>query len=236
MRALVLKDWRKLAVAEIDPPTTTGADVLVRVIATGICGSDVHGFTGENGRREFGQVMGHETVGRIEALGSDVPSGPGLEIGNLVTVNPVIGCGHCARCLSGNSQVCADKTVIGVSSAYISAFAELFVAPVSNVVPLTPGTPAEYGALVEPLAVGYHAARRGGIRSGDSVLVVGGGPIGQACVLAAQRLGAEQVVLSEPSHHRRELSAASWAPTRSTRRRSPTFRRPWPALWAGHRR
>jgi threonine dehydrogenase-like Zn-dependent dehydrogenase len=205
MRTLVLKDWRRLDIEQAPDPELHQEEVLVRTIATGICGSDVHGYTGENGRRILGQVMGHETVGQVEALGPEVTAASGLSVGDLVTVNPVIGCGQCELCRRGNPQACSTKTVVGVTPSYTSAFAELIVAPAPNVISLPKGTPVEYGALVEPLAVGYHAARRGGIKDGSLVLVVGGGPIGQACVLAAQRLGADRVVVSEPSEHRRTL-------------------------------
>jgi threonine dehydrogenase-like Zn-dependent dehydrogenase len=205
MRTLVLKDWRRLDIEEAPDPDLRQEEVLVRTIATGICGSDVHGYTGENGRRILGQVMGHETVGRVEALGPEATAVSSLNVGDLVTVNPVIGCGQCEMCQQGNPQACSTKTVVGVTPSYTSAFAELIAAPAPNVIPIPKGTPVEYGALVEPLAVGYHAARRGGIKHGDLVLVVGGGPIGQACVLAAQRLGANSVVVSEPSKHRRTL-------------------------------
>ncbi|GFJ86803.1 zinc-dependent alcohol dehydrogenase [Phytohabitans rumicis] len=167
--------------------------MLVRVAATGICGSDLHGYTGENGRRHPGQVMGHETVGRIEGSGA------------LVTVNPVIGCGICAQCAAGTEQLCAGRRIIGVDPTYRSAFAELMAVPAGNVVVLPVDTPIEYGALVEPLSVGYHAAVRGGVSPDDRVLVIGGGPIGQACALAARRLGAAVVVVSEPTASRRAL-------------------------------
>jgi threonine dehydrogenase-like Zn-dependent dehydrogenase len=128
-------------------------------------------------------------------------------------VNPVIGCGHCARCLAGQDQACPDRVVIGVAPTRVSAFAERLVAPARNVVALPAGTPPEHGALVEPLAVGLHAARRGGITSGQTVLVVGGGPVGQACALAAQREGADRVVVSEPNPERRRLVGALGALT-----------------------
>ena len=95
--------------------------------------------------------------------------------------------------------------MIGVNQEIPSAFAELMLAPAGNVVVLPDDLPEEYGALIEPLAVGYHAARRGDVGSSDAVLVIGGGPIGQAAALAARRLGAERVVVSEPSRARREL-------------------------------
>src|ERR1700712_5788896 len=207
MRALVLQDWWKLGVEDRPDPVAAPGEILVRPVATGICGSDIHGYTGENGRRSFGQIMGHETVGPVEAVvGGVEATAPGL--GAVVTINPVIGCGHCEMCLSGNAQACATKSVIGVTASYTSAFAELVSVPAANVIALPEGTPVEYGALVEPLAVGYHAARRGAIGPGAKVLVIGGGPIGQACILAALRLGADAVAVSELNEHRRGLCAA----------------------------
>jgi len=213
MRALVLTDWWQLEVQEVPDPEVGPTDVVLDIVATGICGSDIHGFTGENGRRSLGQVMGHETVGRIARIGDAVPASAGLELGAVATVNPVISCGRCTQCRAGREQACPDKRVIGVDPSYPSAFAEQMVVPAGNVVPLPDGMPIEYGALVEPLAVGYHALRRGDCRPGDSVLVIGGGPIGQACVLAARRLGAGAVVVSEPDPHRRELSESIGART-----------------------
>ncbi|UFU03953.1 alcohol dehydrogenase catalytic domain-containing protein [Ruania suaedae] len=204
MKALVYRGPWTLAVETMADPEPGAQEVLIRVVATGICGSDIHGYTGENGRRHPGQVMGHETVGRIAGLGSGVS---GMEIGALVTVNPVIACGDCPVCEAGSEQWCASRTVIGVDRDYPSAFAELLRAPARNVIVLPETIPAQYGALVEPLAVGYHAARRGGCREQDRVLVLGGGPIGQAAALAARRLGARSVVVSEPAPARRALIA-----------------------------
>jgi threonine dehydrogenase-like Zn-dependent dehydrogenase len=204
MRALVLADFWNLAVDDVPEPSPGPADVLISVVATGICGSDLHGYTGENGRRVRGQVMGHETVGRVLAVGPD--AGGDLAVGDAVTVNPVLWCGECRQCAVGREQACPNKQVIGVTPELRSAFAERMAVPARNAVKLPAGMPIEHGALVEPLAVGYHALVRGGCREGDAVLVLGGGPIGQACVLAAQRLGAERVVVSEPAPHRRALT------------------------------
>src|ERR1700710_2045653 len=129
MRALVLQDWWKLGVEDRPEPVAAPGEILVRPVATGICGSDIHGYTGENGRRSFGQVMGHETVGTGEAVGggADVETAPA--VGAVVTINPVIGCGHCEMCRAGNAQACATKSVIGVTASYTSAFAELVSVP-----------------------------------------------------------------------------------------------------------
>jgi 2-desacetyl-2-hydroxyethyl bacteriochlorophyllide A dehydrogenase len=202
MRALVYHGPNDIGVEERPDPEPGPGEVLLRITATGICGSDLHGYTGENKRRHPGQIMGHETVGRIVAVGPDVP---GLEPGRVATVNPVIGCGACAQCAAGTEQLCPRRKVIGVDREIASAFAELMLAPARNVVVLPQDLPEEFGALVEPLAVGYHAARSGRVGPDDAVLVIGGGPIGQACALAARRLGAEKVVVSEPAKARRGL-------------------------------
>lgn len=213
MRVLVLEDWWKLVVAERPDPVPAGDQVLLEIHATGICGSDIHGFTGATGRRQVGQVMGHETVGRVLALGDGVGPEYGLEVGAVATVNPVMSCGACEQCRAGSDQACPNRSVIGVDPAVSSAFADKMLAPAGNVVPLPDTMPIDYGALVEPLAVGYHAIHRGRIGPGDRVLVIGGGPVGQACVLAAQREGAGRVVVSEPNAARRRLNEALGAVT-----------------------
>jgi threonine dehydrogenase-like Zn-dependent dehydrogenase len=206
MRALVYHGPHDIGVEQRQDPDPGPGEVLLRITATGICGSDLHGYTGENKRRHPGQIMGHETVGRIVAVGPGV-SGSGLEPGRVATVNPVIGCGECAQCAAGSEQLCPRRRVIGVDRDISSAFAELMLAPAANVVVLPDDVPEEFGALVEPLSVGYHAAVSGSVGSDDAVLVIGGGPIGQACALGARRLGAEQVAVSEPSTARRALVA-----------------------------
>lgn len=208
MQVLIWNGPWDLAVGTREDPVPGPGDVLITVAATGICGSDVHGFTGENGRRHPGQVMGHEVVGHVAAVGDDVPGTHEVRPGDTVTVNPLIACGRCDACAAGAEQSCRNRRVIGVNPEIVSAFAEMLVAPAANVVVLPPAMPLEYGALVEPLSVGYHAARRGACGADDTVLVIGGGPIGQACVLAAQRLAATRVVVTEPNPHRRALAGS----------------------------
>jgi D-arabinose 1-dehydrogenase-like Zn-dependent alcohol dehydrogenase len=104
MRVLVLEDWWKLVVAERPDPAPAGRQVLLEIHATGICGSDIHGFTGATGRRQLGQVMGHETVGRVVALGDGVGPEFGLEVGAVATVNPVVSCGHLGRSARGGRR------------------------------------------------------------------------------------------------------------------------------------
>lgn len=200
MRALVFHRPWELAVEDRPEPEPGPSDSLLEIIATGICGSDLHGYTGESGRRHPGQVMGHETVARVLEDQTGRHAG-----GSVVTVNPVIGCGHCPACVAGASQRCPDRKVIGVRPDISAAFAERMVAPTRNVVALPAGTPDEVGSLVEPLAVGHHAVQRADPTGDDTILVVGGGPIGQAAALAARRLGAATVVVAELNAARRDL-------------------------------
>lgn len=213
MRALVLQDYHDIRVEE-RPDAAPPADdeARIRLHYTGICGSDIHGYTGENGRRRPGQVMGHETVGRIESLGC-IGVDLGLQVGQVVTINPLVACGRCALCQAGTDQHCPDRVVIGVQPELVSAFAELITLPLRNVVPLDGLAEERHGALVEPLAVALHAAHRAGVTEGSTVLVAGCGPIGQSTVLAALRLGAARVFATDVSPSRRELCHALGATT-----------------------
>lgn len=204
MRALVLEDFGRLTLTEMDEPVAVADEVLVRIIATGICGSDVHGYTGENGRRVRGQVMGHETVGVIESLGPDV-SRAELRPGTIVTINPVILPAEDVIAFAGREQHDEMKRVLGVAPELISAFAEKVSVPERNIVPLPTAMPVLYGALIEPLAVAVNAVRRSKAGPEDAVLVLGGGPIGQSIVLALQMAGVTSIVVTEVMTSRQDL-------------------------------
>jgi 2-desacetyl-2-hydroxyethyl bacteriochlorophyllide A dehydrogenase len=202
MRALVLRDFGAIVVEEVPAPEPAADEVVIEIVATGICGSDVHGFTGENGRRVPGQIMGHESVGRIAARGADAAE---FSIGQLVTFNPVVIPADHGEAYAGREQHDPDRWVIGVRTDRPAAFAELLAVPERNIVALDESMPVERGALIEPLAVAVHAVRRAGVRAGDRVLVVGGGPIGQSTVLALLMAGASRIVVSELEPARRRL-------------------------------
>lgn len=203
MRSLVLEDYGRMVLQDREVPMVGPDEILVRILATGICGSDIHGFAGETGRRTPGQIMGHETVGRVAGWGANV--GPIVAEGDLVTINPLVGCRSCSQCAVGDEQYCADKYVIGADPTRNAAFSEWVAAPAQNVVPLPASADPELGALIEPLAVALRAVRRTGLVAGESLLVLGGGPIGQSAVLAGKLCGAERIIVSEPDARRREL-------------------------------
>lgn len=203
MRALVLAGFRRMELRELPLPLAAAGELLIQVAYVGICGTDLHGYTGANGRRVAGQVMGHEASGWIaarEPLASSTD-----DVGRAVTFNPLIACGRCSACNASQEQRCDSRRVIGVDPAIVSAFAEYLVVPAKNVHVLPPGMPLDHGALVEPVAVALHAVRRGNLLAGDSVLILGGGPIGQSAVLAARASGAVRVAVSEIDAGRRRI-------------------------------
>jgi threonine dehydrogenase-like Zn-dependent dehydrogenase len=203
MRALVIEAAGRIALAERETRMPGDTEALVRVIATGICGSDIHGLAGHTGRRVVGQVMGHETVGRVAQVGAAVPEDL---VGALVAINPVISCETCPDCLAGREEICDNGSwVLGVRADVDAAFAEYVTVPQGALVVLPEGTIEQHGALVEPLAVGFHALMRGAPTPDDRVLVLGAGPIGQAVAIAAGRAGVDRVMVSEPDPARRRL-------------------------------
>lgn len=207
MRALVLTDYHRLDLVERERPEPGPGEVLLRICATGICGSDFHGFTGHNGRRAPGQVMGHESSGTIAALGEGVDAAA-FPVGAPATFNPVVVPSQEAEAYRGREQHAPGKHVIGVAQHVQASFADYLVVPARNVLLLDPAMPLELGALIEPLAVAVHAVRLGRPDPAEKVLVIGGGPIGQSVVIALQRAGVENIVLSEREPRRRELVAS----------------------------
>lgn len=190
MRRLVLLGPGRLRLEEVPEPVPGPDEVVVAVEAAGVCGSDVHGFRGLNGRRRPGTVMGHEVSGTV------VDVGPGADpgwVGQAVAVNPVLGCGGCPSCAAGQPQQCAQKALLGCVPAHPGGFADLLVAPVSALERWPGPAPLAWGAFAEPLAVGLHALQ-GTDLQGSDVLVLGSGAIGIATGLAALRAGARVTV------------------------------------------
>jgi L-iditol 2-dehydrogenase len=206
MRALVYEGPWQMPLREIDAPEPGSEDVLVRVEAVGVCGSDVHGFTGSTGRRTPGIVMGHEFSGTITAVG---PGVTGHAPGERVIVQPLGTCGACAMCLAGRPNVCQNRTMLGMT--YHGAYAEAVRVPQRQLYAMPAGLSWEHGALVEPLAVALHAVNQTPLSLMESVVIVGAGPIGLLALLAARLKGAGTIVVTDRSAHRlalaRELGA-----------------------------
>ena len=193
---------RKFELREMTFGEPAPHDVLIKVGACGVCGTDVHIYYGEKGSAEVTPpvVLGHEFAGVVEAVGKGVTS---LKVGDHVTVDPNIYCGECEFCRAGKKQLCERLLAIGVTRD--GGFAQYCSCPEAQCFLLDKDIPLSHGAMTEPLACCLHGANRVGIRQGDTVCVIGGGAIGLIMVQLARLSGASKVILSEPVQMRREI-------------------------------
>jgi L-iditol 2-dehydrogenase len=207
MQALLLTQYRKLELAEVDRPLVGPDDVLVAVAACGICGSDVHGYDGSSGRRIPPIVMGHEAAGVVAETGANVSQ---FRVGDRVTFDSTIFCGKCHVCRSGNVNLCASRRVLGVSCAEYrqpGAMADFAIVPHQIIYPLPDSLPFEHAILAEPVAVALHAVRRLQIAPGDRAVVVGSGMIGLLVIQALRFAGCVDVTAIDLDDGRLRLAA-----------------------------
>ncbi|MGH7085996.1 MAG: zinc-dependent alcohol dehydrogenase [Acetobacteraceae bacterium] len=201
MKALIYMGPNTLAYGDVAAPVAAAGEVLVRVEAVGICGSDMHAYHGHDARRPSPFVLGHEAAGRIVT---------GPRRGECVTIDPLVICGACVFCLSGRSQLCAQRQIISMPPRP-GAFAELVSIPERNVVAVPTGLEVTKAALAEPVAVAWHAVRLGVAALGRPLAasrstVLGGGAIGVAAALVLSHFGAREVALAESNALRRETA------------------------------
>jgi len=206
MKAGVFRAQGNVAVEDVEQPRVTPDGIVLDVRACGICGSDVHFFN--TGRFITpGQVMGHEFAGEVTAVGDDVA---GIAVGDRVAAMPLIPCGECRACRTGAVQQCARAFAPGIGFGLPGAFAERVHIPRARagrtVFQLPDGVGYDSGALLEPLAVAVHAVLQSGVALGETVVVLGLGPIGQLIVRVLLDAGVDQVVGVERSAFRRELA------------------------------
>jgi L-iditol 2-dehydrogenase len=206
MKALVLTDYRKLELAEVERPTPGPTDVLVRVAACGICGSDVHGYDGSSGRRVPPIIMGHEAAGTVAEVGSAVDA---AQVGDRVTFDSTIFCGQCDACRRGDVNLCTSRRVLGVSCPDYrqhGAFAEFVAVPQHILHRLPKELPFEQAALIEPVSVAVHAVERLHVKRGERAVVVGSGMIGLLVIQALRHAGCTDVVAVDLDERRLALA------------------------------
>lgn len=193
---------KNFEVREMPIPQVGPTDVLVRVVAAGICGTDVHIYHGDKGSAEVKPpvILGHEFSGVVEQAGNAVTS---VSVGDHVTVDPNIYCGKCHYCQIGKKQLCENLYAIGVNRD--GGFAEYCIVPETQCYLLDKSLPLSHGAMAEPLACCLHGIDRANITPGSTVCVIGGGAIGLIMVQLARHVGTSQVILSEPVAMRREI-------------------------------
>jgi len=190
MNALIYDGPWQMRLADLPAPVPGDHEVLLRSVAVGICGSDVHGFTGESGRRQPGMVMGHEAVGEVVALGAKATR---FRKGDRVAVYNIHACGQCRHCAVGQEQRCPDKRVLGVNAGPWGAMAEYFAFPEAGLFPIDAGIDPAIGLLAEPVAVGVHAVSLMLPRADDVVAIVGAGTIGIGLAVSLRAQGVKRV-------------------------------------------
>ena len=215
MRAAVLTRPEEIVLEERPVPEPGPRDVLVEVSAVGVCGSDVHYY--EHGR--IGHhvvrsplVLGHESAGRVAAVGSEVTR---HQVGDRVTLEPGVPCGRCHECRSGRYNLCAE-VVFFATPPIDGAFADYVTIHEDFAFALPEELSDEAGALMEPLSVGIWACRKAGVTAGDRVLVTGAGPIGLLAMQVARAFGATTVEISDVSELRLAMAERTGA-TRTLR-------------------
>lgn len=185
MRYAVTTAPGQMEVRETTEPEPEPGQALIRVEAVGLCGSDFHLFHGTHPYARFPQTQGHEFVGVVERFGPGY-DGP-VTIGERVAVEPLISCGHCFACRRGRYNCCRELKVMGAHVP--GALAERVAVRASALYPVG-DLPARVAVLTEPISIGLQCVVRAGVTAGDTVVVVGAGPIGQAVVLGAADRGA----------------------------------------------
>jgi 2-desacetyl-2-hydroxyethyl bacteriochlorophyllide A dehydrogenase len=207
-------DVRKV---EIERPRPAPGELLVKILATGVCGTDLHIYTHGDwiGKAPRAQVtMGHEFVGEVVEIGPEVEFAQkypqistAIRVGSRVCAEPHIPCGKCYWCLRGESNICGNIGHLGVSKD--GSFAEYMVIPAERC-SLVPDSISNLEAAgIEPLACAVRAVHRSRMRVGDTVVVIGAGPMGQDVAKVASLSGASLVVVSEPNPMRRKIASAN---------------------------
>ena len=206
MKALLLTAPSRLEFVDFPEPQPADGEVVVKVHACGICGSDIHGWDGSSGRRNAPLIMGHEASGEIVATG---PSVKKWRAGDRVTFDSTIYCGACAYCRSGQVNLCESRRVVGVSPAEYKqhgAFAERLAIPERILYRLPDTLPYDQAAMVEPVSIAIHAVQRTKIAPNSTAVVIGSGMIGLLVIQALRWAGAKQVVAIDLADNRLALA------------------------------
>lgn len=198
MKAIQYLNANKIGVREVDMPKVPEGWALVKVSHAGICGTDLNIYAGTHPRAKAPLTLGHEFAGTLE---TDTPAMPK---GTPVTVYPLISCGKCEPCISGNSHVCNTLGLYGIDDD--GGMAEYATVPIDKLIALPKGMSYSMGALLEPIAVAVHALRETGFTPGDNALVYGCGTIGLCVALTLRLFGARDILLAETDSARIALA------------------------------
>jgi threonine 3-dehydrogenase len=199
-----------LRIENLSVPAIGPTDVLVRVKATSICGTDLHIYGWDRwsqGRIKPPVTLGHEFCGHVERVGEEVRA---VKPGDFVSAEMHVNCGHCHQCRLGQAHICQNLKIIGIDMD--GAFAEFVKIPATNIWKLDPAIPEHYAAILDPLGNAVHTVLAGPI-AGQTVLVTGCGPIGLMSIAIAKACGSSTVFATETNDHRREMAKQMGADT-----------------------
>jgi len=206
MKALLLTKPCELHYTDAPEPEIGDGDVLVRVAACGICGSDVHGYDGSSGRRIPPLIMGHEAAGIVERVGSAVQN---VKPGDRVTFDSTVFCGECDYCKSGRVNLCEQRMVLGVSCGDYrrhGAFAEFVAVPQHIIYKLPDSLPLEHAAMIEAVSIAVHAVSRVSLKQSDCALVIGSGMIGLLVIQVLRHAGCKRIIAVDQQPERLALA------------------------------
>ncbi|MES2260707.1 MAG: alcohol dehydrogenase catalytic domain-containing protein [Pseudomonadota bacterium] len=206
MRAAVLVAPQQFEMRDVPLPALGPGDVLIKVERCGLCGTDIHIFQGRYSADRLPLVPGHEFSGRIAALGGAVRD---LRLGQAVTADINVGCGSCFYCRKNEILHCPGMVQIGIHVD--GGLAEYVKVPATHIVPVADDTPLEFAALTEPVSCIVRTVKRSRLRLGESVLILGAGPIGNLHLQIARQAGAAPIIVSDPNPERAEWARRSGA-------------------------
>ena len=201
MKAIVYEGPGRLVVRDVPPPRVELKDVLIKVRAAGICGSDLEMARGNRPDVIPPRIPGHEVAGEVAQAGGQVAR---FQVGDKVVVEPILSCGECRNCRIGRDNICKELRFVGVHVD--GAFAEFLVMPERRVYRIPEHFSYEEAAVLEPTAVGVHVVKRAQIAPGDSVVILGAGPIALQIAQVARRRGAGYILMTDVLDYRLDLA------------------------------
>ena len=201
MRRILIPEANKAKLEEVDEPKPGPGEVSLKIAYCGICGSDLHAFKGDHPFVPLPATPGHEFSGKIASIGEHVLD---FNVGDRVTVEPSLVCGKCYNCKIGRYNICNELSVMGCQGD--GAMADYLVVPADKVIPIPDNLSLKHATLVEPLAVGVHALKKGRNLFNKNVVIIGAGMIGLAVLVCVVKAGAERIIITDLSDERLKLA------------------------------
>ncbi|MHA1670509.1 MAG: zinc-dependent alcohol dehydrogenase [Promethearchaeota archaeon] len=201
MRRVLIPEINKAILENVDEPKPGYGEIALKVAYCGICGSDLHAFKGKHPFMPLPATPGHEFSGKIALIGEGVS---GFNLGDRVTVEPSLVCNECYNCKIGRYNICSELRVIGCQGD--GAMADFIIIPANKVVLIPDNLSLKHATLVEPIAVGVHAIKRGRNLFNKNVVIIGAGMIGLAVLVSVVKAGARCIIITDLSDERLELA------------------------------